>query len=348
EDEVEKNEGTPSDQTLTQQPQAADQQLRPESASDQERPGGIYDQTAEEVAEREGVEVTPFRAPRATALPGARKITRALRPLRRRFPSNRRFMLDEEKTVRQIADGGPKSAVMSPAPERWLDVALVFDESVTMRVWRQTTAELLRLFVQCGLFRDVRAWTLDTGGGQAKLFRPIADEAANEAARRPSRSPRELLDPSGRRLIVVVSDCHSTAWHNGDAYRVVAELAAKSPVALLQTLPRRLWLGTTMTPADAALRAPAPAVSHPPPQIPPRWYEDVIEQGGVAMPVVTLDEWSVGPWARMIAGATGVTAMGLVIPRLSAAVEASDQDSRIEPGQQNSNTRPEEITAKDR
>src|SRR5262249_14407022 len=68
--------------------------------------GGLFDQTAREALEGEGqgVDVAPFRVPRANPLPGARKIARALRPLRRRHPSTRRFILDEERTVCRIAD----------------------------------------------------------------------------------------------------------------------------------------------------------------------------------------------------------------------------------------------------
>src|SRR5215813_7809372 len=127
---------------------------QPEAANAQPPQAGVLDLSAkdavEEAVEGEGVEVAPFRAPRANALPGEREIVRALRPLRRRHPSTRRFILDEEKTIRRIADGGPISLALQPAPEAWLDVALVFDESVTMRVWRQTLDQLQRLFERCG------------------------------------------------------------------------------------------------------------------------------------------------------------------------------------------------------
>ena len=85
-----------------------------------------------------GVSALPYRAAAAIALPGAAEIARALRPLSRRFPSRTRREIDVERTVQQIADGGPYAAVERPAPERWLDVALVVDEGASMRVWRPT------------------------------------------------------------------------------------------------------------------------------------------------------------------------------------------------------------------
>src|SRR5262245_8482310 len=203
-------------------------QTEPEPAKPVQQEAALFDQDAETVEQGEGVDVAPFRAPRADPLPGARKIVRAMRPLRRRHPSTRRFVLDEEKTVRRIGDGGPFSPVLKPAPEAWLEVALVFDESMSMRVWRQMLDQLQILFERCGFFRDVRTWRLNTETGEAKLYRTAA--AASRS--RPTYQPGELLDPSGRRLIVVVSDCHAQAWHSGSAYHLMHGWAVKGPVAL--------------------------------------------------------------------------------------------------------------------
>src|SRR5262245_876892 len=295
---------------------------RPEAADAHPPQVGVLDLSAKEAAEEEvegeGVEVARFRAPRANPLPGEREIIRALRPLRRRHPSTRRFILDEEKTIRGIADGGPLSLSLQPAPEAWLDVALVFDESVTMRVWRKTLDQLQRLFERCGYFRDVRAWRLNTEAEKATLYR--ATEAAGGSRLR--RRPGELLDPAGRRLIVVVSDCHAPAWRKGSAYAVIHEWAMKCPVALVQALPEPFWAGTTMTPVDAALRMPKSAAANRLLQIAQQPYRKVIAAGGVALPVVTLDEWAIAPWARAVSGATGVSVSGLVIPPPQAIARA--------------------------
>jgi formylglycine-generating enzyme required for sulfatase activity len=267
----------------------------------------LHDKTSIET-EGEGVDVVPFRTPRANALPGAQKIARALRPLRRRYPSARRFVLDEERTVRRIADCGLFSPVLRPAPENWLEAALIFDESVSMRVWGETLDQLERLFERCGYFRDVRSWRLNTESAEAKLFREAAGQSRLE------RRPGELLDPARRRLIIVVSDCLGPAWRSGTAFRFVHGWAASGPVALVQTLPRCFWAGTTMTPVDAVLRAPKPGASNRLLQIAPSWYGEIAEAGGVAMPILTLDEWSIAPWAQSVAGAGGVVVSGLMIP----------------------------------
>ncbi|MFN0121971.1 MAG: hypothetical protein ACKV2V_15865, partial [Blastocatellia bacterium] len=145
----------------------------------------------EDAGDGDSLSSVPFRAPQAPALPGARKIAAALRPLRRTYPSTRHFILDEEQTVTQIADGGPFAPAMKPAPERWLDLALVFDDSMTMQVWRPALLEIRRLLERSGVFRDVRAWVLDTDQARAAL-RLGSPEEMDETV--PARGANELAD----------------------------------------------------------------------------------------------------------------------------------------------------------
>jgi len=65
--------------------------------------------------------------------------------------------LDVTATVEQIANGGPSTPILRPARERWLDIALVIDDSASMRVWRETVREFGALLARHGSFRDVRA-----------------------------------------------------------------------------------------------------------------------------------------------------------------------------------------------
>ncbi|MFN0121562.1 MAG: SAV_2336 N-terminal domain-related protein, partial [Blastocatellia bacterium] len=317
------DERTSSTRPASQSMQPAGEALEPAAAPQTPQTGGVYANTAADDENNEddmdGVETVPFRAPRAAALPGKQGIARALRPLRRRHPSNRHFVLDEEKTIQAIADGGSPTPLLKPAPERWLDLALVLDHGLSMQLWRPAMTELLRLFEQCGVFRDVRAWRLDTDGPRAILHPLTARVMARPAPAKvdaPGHGWRELIDPAGRRLIAVVSDCHGASWRNGDAYRLLTDLGGKSPVVLMQVLPGRFWPETTMTAVDATLRAYQPGLANERLEINPAWYRDLIRDGGLPLPVVSLEEWSIAPWARMVAGFSGVTPFGLVIPPL--------------------------------
>jgi hypothetical protein len=154
----------------------------------------------------------PFRTPAASALPAAREIAKALRPLMRRYPSRTQAIFDEQATVQKIADeriawiGGRRSRVsglwhiqLQPARERWFDVELVADVGASMVLWRQSIAEFHHLLLRHGAFRGVRAWSLNTDSeeGPPVLHPGLGDTAT----RQPPRSRQELLAPGGRGVL---------------------------------------------------------------------------------------------------------------------------------------------------
>ncbi len=160
-----------------------------------------------------GTAARTIRSPAAFALPGSLELGRSLRPLKRRVPSRSQLVLDEAATAHRIADTGDWTPVFNPAPERWLDVLLVVDESSSMVIWQRTLAELRILLARQGAFRNIEVLGFRAGPGNTGIR--IYTGIGPAADRRRFRLPAELLDPSGRRLIAVVSDCVSPIWHNG-------------------------------------------------------------------------------------------------------------------------------------
>ncbi|KYC43425.1 hypothetical protein WA1_11345 [Scytonema hofmannii PCC 7110] len=106
-----------------------------------------------------------------------------------------------------------------------------------MIFWRKTVQELRKLLEHCGAFRDVRTWGLVTNQkGKVVLQQGVG----KKARRRRLYDPRELIDPSGQRLILIVSDCVSSIWHDGKAISVLKAWVKQNPVAIVQMLPE--WL----------------------------------------------------------------------------------------------------------
>jgi hypothetical protein len=264
---------------------------------------------------------SPVRVPASEALPGKRTINAALRPLKRTYPSTRTKVLDVQATVDQIANGGPAVAVVKPAPERWLEVSLVVDESSSMRVWRETAQEFARLLERHGSFRDVRPWYVNLDQESVKLY----SEPGLPNSPRRLRHPKELIDPAARRLILILTDCVSPAWRNNAMFSALAQWGRRGPVALVQVLPERLWAGTALGDATTSFRsyyAGAPnsglkdqdigfdfaaalqenPASPPPPKPTP-----------MPMPVVNLEGWSIAPWARLISNLGDSTAEGVTL-----------------------------------
>lgn len=251
----------------------------------------------------------PFRSPTAAAIPDALALGRALRPLRRRVPSPTRSVLDENATATFVADASGRLwlPVLRPAMSRWLDLELVVEDSPSMRLWSRTIAELELLFQFNGAFRNTSLWRL-TSDGPVRLF------SGRDRSAAAARDHRELLDSSGRRAIVIVSDCVSAAWYDGTLAAWLAAWVRRGPVAVLQVLPQRLWTRTALRRGlPAMFSASTPGVANE--RLSPRYIAATPAPGDdvIALPVMTLEATSVAAWARTVAGLSG-TIEGVALP----------------------------------
>jgi hypothetical protein len=262
----------------------------------------------------------PFDTPAATALPGALALAHALRPLKRRVPSATTVALDEEATAERAAEQGIWTPVLRPALTRWLDLALVVDQSPSMAVWTRTVDELRRLLERHGAFRDVRIWLLETDTTSQRPALYAGTESVASSAR--LSTPRELIDPGGKRLILLVSDCVAPAWSSGAVPALLSLWGRTSPVAVVQVLPQRLWRYTAIEAQRVELRAPYPGAPNAQLQVASwlasaeRELEAVITElqdetrtpagaAAIPVPVITLQPHWLAPWASLVAGAGG-------------------------------------------
>ncbi|MFS8200049.1 SAV_2336 N-terminal domain-related protein [Streptomyces sp. CWNU-52B] len=163
-------------------------------------------------------------------LPRALELRRALRPFKRRHPRGRRSELDLDATVRDYRRTGELTPVLSPAPEPWFDVLLVIDASPSMAVWDNTNAEFAALLAGLGAFRSVRTWRLSPGADPV-----LTDHQGRRVA------PGQAVSADGRRLVLVLSDCVAPGWRRAETWQLLRRWGARSPVALLNPLPGRLW-----------------------------------------------------------------------------------------------------------
>ncbi|HEY0699428.1 MAG TPA: FxSxx-COOH system tetratricopeptide repeat protein, partial [Micromonospora sp.] len=240
-------------------------------------------------------------SPAVPALPTTLGLSRALRLLQRQLPSRTAVSVDERATADLAADADLWLPVLRPVRDRWLDLALVVDEAASMAVWQRTVAELLRLLQRSGIFGDVRVWRMDSDRADPDGLRLRGESAVGAEG----RSPRELLDPTGRRMILVVTDCVGRAWGDGSVGRALELWSAVGPVAVVQPLPQRLWESCVPRFAPVSLRATAPLL--------PNRRMDVRREPGTAdgpdaapfgtpIPVLELDARWLRSWASLVAG----------------------------------------------
>ncbi|MEU5216807.1 FxSxx-COOH system tetratricopeptide repeat protein [Streptomyces sp. NPDC020807] len=238
-------------------------------------------------------------------LPGVlqspRNLSRALRPLNRRLPGGaRRRVLDEEATAVRAVETGHWDPVLTRPPDRWFEVALVVERSVSMTVWQPVARAFAELLRMQGAFADVRLWTLDTRDGKHAVLR-----SADRGLR---HSPAELFHPDGRRIVLLMSDCVGDAWACGAVPRLLHTWGRRAPVAVLQPLPTHLWDLCEGVPRELRVRASAPGLPNARLELlrHGRWERprdsDPADPLPVPVPVLELEpDWFAG-WARMVTG----------------------------------------------
>jgi formylglycine-generating enzyme required for sulfatase activity len=264
----------------------------------------------------------------------------------RKIPSPTQRSLNEEATAVQIAEQGVWSPVLEPTPERWFDLAIVVEDSPSLKIWEETIAELQTLVEQQGAFRQVRTWKLrGQGGSRLELF---LNRQTNSSRARPADA---LLAPTERQIVWVVSDCTSDLWDYPRIYTWLEKLGKHSPLAIVQLFPEQLWARTALgigqpmrlqatVPGATQARLAARAM----PLYPGMGEEEEEEeeeeqkensgassqqsaggkQGAIILPVISLEPEPLHRWANVTTGAGDAVVAGLKI--------ALDEDELVPQG----------------
>ncbi|MFD5024790.1 SAV_2336 N-terminal domain-related protein [Streptomyces sp. NPDC058373] len=258
----------------------------------------------------------PVGVPAAPVLASPLGLQRALRPLQayRTGAAPRRQVLDEAATAELTARaGGLVLPVFRPVTRRDALLQLVLDASGSMGVWQRLFDELREVFGGLGAFRDLHVRYLHaTDDGRAAVSRSPRRDGA------PLHSTDRLVDATGRRVTLLVSDCAGPLWHTGAAHRTLHRLAGQGPVAVLQPLPQRLWPRTRLQVTFGELRRGQgvsgagllKVVSDGPPPPP----------GARPVPVLPPTAAALGSWARLLSG-TGPARTPGAVGWVSAAQE---------------------------
>ncbi|MFD0415002.1 SAV_2336 N-terminal domain-related protein [Streptomyces sp. NPDC127108] len=239
----------------------------------------------------------PVRTPGTTAL-GARQLQlgRALRPLKQSRPDRRRWELDEIASADSAAESGLADAVLRPGRARWLDLALLVDDGVSMLLWQRLAAETRQLLERSGAFRTVRVLGLDTRSTTA----PLLGRAYSPGTA--VLSPATVTDPGGNTLVLVVSDGVGAAWRDGRMRAALKQWARCGPTAVLHALPEHLWDGSGLRAERwqvTTRRRGAPNLTWD--VADPVLPADLAAFDGIPVPVLAPEPDAVGAWAALVA-----------------------------------------------
>ena len=268
-------------------------------------------QAVAETEQKKQSQGTPFSVPAAPALRTRLDLARSLRPLMRRVRSRTHFELDEDATVTQIAETKVWMPMLKPRSERWLELDLVVESSKTTAIWERAIAELNHLVEYQGAFRSIRTWRLQETAGKIQLFPRWRDDSlqspdptASPQTQRP-HTPGELIDPTGRRLIWLVTDCTSLLWRQEPLYQTLLEWSKIQPIAIVQMFPERLWSRTALRDGHivklSALEPGVPSARLEVEDLPQRLAR-VSSKELVTVPIVTIEAASMKSWARVTSG----------------------------------------------
>jgi hypothetical protein len=186
--------------------------------------------------------------------------------------------------------------------------------------------ELRETLEQTGVFGSVRTWYLDGDSPEAVI-------GSADGSGAPHR-PRELVDPSGRQIILVLSDCVGGAWRSGSALRALDLWGRSGPAAIVQPLPQELWDRSPVGCHHVQLGA-APGLPNHRLAV---WWDDLLlaeeRPAGVPVPVLELEPDWFAAWAGLITGGLRRTHLIAAFtgeqPALADEVAA---DGFAEPGQ---------------
>jgi hypothetical protein len=251
---------------------------------------------------------SPLRIAASPALPHKLPLSRALRPLRKRYPSPNKFLLDEAATVDASADAGAFLPIFRRQREHWFEVAVVADDGASMDVWLDAWVEFEQLARASGAFRDFRRWRLS--------FRPNPDAA---------KPPAPLLtgvdgipmDAAGlaqtniRRLIFLLTNGVGPQWTDGRMHRLIRLWSGYCSVALVQLLPPHMWARTRIGEPTHSLRTLNAGAISAALDSESLWWDDdddsdeprkSPQRTSAAVPILPLDPAALSRWARMQMG----------------------------------------------
>src|SRR6185437_7003270 len=260
---------------------------------------------------QEGTPAARISVADPSALSNPLLIARALRPLARRRLSRRDVELDEEATAEETAESKFVSPVFRPVRERWFDVLLLVEDTVTMTLWQRAIAEFSALLGTQGGFRDVRTAKLRASPEKVE----IVEQSGRVAG------PASVLAPEGRRLVLVFTHGVSAAWAGGALHGAISAWAARQPVAIVQMLPENSWEHTELGDPGARVRALRPGTPNAAWTVERPEWEVALHPEGVAIPVFSLHYEALGQWAHMVMAEAQAEMSAYFLSEESAAPE---------------------------
>ena len=271
--------------------------------------GKLYSKTQETKLNQK--DVRQFRAPLVGFLSDKLEIGRALRPLKRWVESKNQYILNEDATVKRIAEERIWIPELQGIPLLKFSLVLIVEDSPSMVIWQPIVKELFNMLAHHGAFRHVKKWRIVSSSNGKNIS--FSSEQVNFSI---SHNLKISYDPTCHNIILVVSDCISRVWYTGVMGKLINSWGQKNSVAILQMLPGRLWSSTALSEAiNININSQVPGATN-------KQFKndntDVFDDSmksfsKLSIPVITLEYKSLNSWARVLTASSNLWIPGVVL-----------------------------------
>ena len=288
-------------------------------------------------------EKLPIKLPDTGIFCNTLELGRLTKPLKQKINSRIAQELDVKATVKRSAELSTPQfpcyfPVLTPKKEPWLDVALLIEDSESMILWQSLLKEVQDFLEHLGAFRDIKpyrmSWHDDKKNLQISSFHSLSNYL----------SPQRLNDPGGRRLILIVSDCISSAWTSDKFIEILRQWSTTGQLTLLNPFPERMWertnldysikirLGNEKKGLPTQKWLPIPLESW---QV--KGVDEQTKHTLVKLPILSLEPESMGAWVNVMMGKGISLCSGVWLGSKFLYPEDGDDDENLEPSQQINN-----------
>ncbi|MDJ0583160.1 SAV_2336 N-terminal domain-related protein [Crocosphaera sp.] len=187
----------------------------------------------------------PIKLPDTGIVTNTLELGRLFKPLKKKVNSRTVQELNVKETVKKSAElSTPKTPlyfpVLTPKKERWLDIALIIEKSESMILWQPLLKEVKEFLEHLGAFRDIKTYGMNWNQSTETLHITSFESLCQFL------SPQQLNDPSGRRLVLIISDCISNAWNSQEFIKIMQQWSSKGLLTLLNPFPETMWERTNI------------------------------------------------------------------------------------------------------
>ena len=281
----------------------------------------------------------------------------ALRPLLKQVEAGISNKLDETATVERIAKTQIWVPILKPEIEPWFEVVLIVDRSTSMNLWRRLTDDITLMLKRYGAFRDLRIFDLvleasevvlrfpegnaarthsedslsDSSEDNSSDYSGQEDSPHNQPRERFRHDPRELIEPNGRRIILILSDCVASYWWDGKLNKIIQAWSQSMPTAIWQMLPEWMWERTALGQGDyIAIHNTIPGAINTQLETEILGLETPKDvESRAVIPVITSEAEDLRRWSRMLSGDRREVTAGFLLPQDGKRVPKAESVEEI-------------------